>query len=85
MRYDPKNNPVGKENVKKKKKIHFYFSQVNWAISYLAYVVRELKCKDQIIHNYLLSLYAKEIDEGPLLQFLLVFIFFLKEIILNNF
>ena len=54
MRYDPANNPP---NIKE-----------NQAIKYLEQVIK--KTKDPAIHNYLISLYAQQRDEGPLLNFL---------------
>jgi len=56
MRYKQENNPPA--------------NNVNQAIRYLKYCVKKLKCDDLAIHNLLLSLYSKQADEKPLLQFL---------------
>eukprot|EP01112_Ceratiomyxa_fruticulosa_P020451 TRINITY_DN6960_c0_g1_i1.p1 TRINITY_DN6960_c0_g1~~TRINITY_DN6960_c0_g1_i1.p1 ORF type:complete len:978 (+),score=224.54 TRINITY_DN6960_c0_g1_i1:223-3156(+) len=56
MRYDPANNPKGEST--------------NQAIRYLQHCVGVLKNTDPAIHNYLISLYAKQSDTTPLLQFL---------------
>lgn len=37
----------------------FFFLQGNEAIKYLEFCIEQLDNKDQAIHNYLLSLYAK--------------------------
>jgi len=42
----------------------------NQAIRYLQHCVRKLENKHPALHNYLLSLYAKDKDELPLLKFL---------------
>eukprot|EP01132_Coremiostelium_polycephalum_P007999 gene7999-9842_t len=42
----------------------------NQAIKYLQYCVQRLGNKDRAVHNYLLSLYVKQSDERPLLEFL---------------
>jgi tetratricopeptide (TPR) repeat protein len=45
-------------------------SGTNQAIRYLESVIRRTKNQDAAIHNYLLSLYAKQPSDGPLLAFL---------------
>lgn len=57
MRYNPENNPKDQKNV-------------NQAIRYLETCVRQGENKEPAIHNFLLSLYATEKDEAPLLKFL---------------
>jgi len=42
----------------------------NHAIRYLEYAINTNECKDPPVHNYLVSLYAKQQDEGPLLRFI---------------
>eukprot|EP00163_Fabomonas_tropica_P023207 TRINITY_DN40509_c0_g1_i1.p1 TRINITY_DN40509_c0_g1~~TRINITY_DN40509_c0_g1_i1.p1 ORF type:complete len:911 (+),score=256.88 TRINITY_DN40509_c0_g1_i1:23-2734(+) len=42
----------------------------NQAIRYLQHCVKKLQNKDPAIHNYLISLYAKQPDDSALLQFL---------------
>ena len=43
---------------------------IQCAIDYLEHCVYKLKYKEQAIHNYLISLYCKMDDEGPLLRYL---------------
>ncbi|EGG14862.1 7-fold repeat in clathrin and VPS proteins repeat-containing protein [Cavenderia fasciculata] len=40
----------------------------NQAIRYLEYCVKNLRNQDKAVHNYLLSLYVKQEDDGPLLK-----------------
>jgi len=63
LKYDPKKS-YGKEGIEGK----------NQAIRYLNYVIQNLHNTDVTIHNYLLSLYAKQAtneDCGELLEFLM--------------
>eukprot|EP00116_Pleurobrachia_bachei_P004314 sb/3464576/ len=45
--------------------------QRNQALRYLQFVVFKTKCKDQAIHNFLLSLFVQHSDETLLMDFLL--------------
>jgi hypothetical protein len=56
MRYSPERNPPNEK--------------ANQAIRYLQYCVNELNNQDPAIHNFLMSLYAKEDDDAELLRFL---------------
>ncbi|KYQ94001.1 7-fold repeat in clathrin and VPS proteins repeat-containing protein [Tieghemostelium lacteum] len=55
MRYDHSKTPFG---------------QPNQAIRYLQHCVQRLRNKDKAVHNYLLSLYVKQDDDKPILDFL---------------
>merc|ERR1712054_731586 len=56
MRYNPANNPPGETQ--------------HQGIRYLQHCVHKLQNKSEAIHNYLLSLYAKQPNDGPLITFL---------------
>lgn len=45
-------------------------AEQNQAVRYLQFCVQTLKNEDQAVHNLLLSLYVRQTDDTPLLQFL---------------
>ena len=45
-------------------------SPPNHSIRYLEHMVVKLKSRDAVLHNYLISLYAKQKNEAPLLHFI---------------
>lgn len=82
MKYIPRDTvdvleKFGKNNFLEPKKLLPSFihcktaEQREQALRYLQYVVYNHKCKDEAIHNFLLSLFVQQDDEAELLNFLL--------------